>query len=150
MIAYVLSFIMLIVLDTNILYQALRSKNGASHIILKMIRNQEISLAISIPVFSEYEDVLKRKETLYDLDLLPADIDKVLDFIAYIGKPFDIYYLQRPNLRDESDNKFIELAVASNSEYILTRNINDYIIDNQLKYDDLKIVNPADFIKLWR
>lgn len=141
---------MIIVIDTNVLYQALRGKSGASHFILQLIRNQDISIALSFKVFNEYEDVLKRSTSLKDLSLNISDIDKVLRFLAYICKPISTYYLFRPNLRDEKDNIFIELAVSSNAEYLITSNIKDFTISNELEFDDIKIVTPSQFVKLWR
>ena len=50
--------------DTNILYQALRSRTGASHAILQLVRTGELQLAISVPVFEEYKEVLLRPSVL--------------------------------------------------------------------------------------
>ena len=111
---------MLIVLDTNVLYQALRSKTGASNYILRLIREYRIKIAISVQVFNEYEDVLKRTRSLKNLKLSEEDIDRVLRFIAYIGKPFITYFLFSPNLRDEDDNIFLELSIASNCNYLIS------------------------------
>ena len=36
------------------------------------------------------------------------------------------YFLWRPNLRDEGDNFLVELAVAGNSEIIVTNNVKDF------------------------
>jgi putative PIN family toxin of toxin-antitoxin system len=141
---------MMIVMDTNVLYQALRSNNGASYFILNLIRENKISMALSIQVFTEYEDVLKRPKSLKDLKLNTEDINKVLRFIAFIGRPFDIYFLFRPNLKDEKDNIFIELTLVSNSNYLITNNIKDFTVKNELKFDDLLVITPADFVKLWR
>jgi putative PIN family toxin of toxin-antitoxin system len=141
---------MLIVFDTNVLYQALRNKNGASHYILNLIRERKINLAISIPVFKEYEDVLKRDKSQKDLELNLSDIDKVLDFLAFIGKSFSTYFLWRPNLKDENDNIFIELAVACNSSFLITSNIKDFTINKELIFNEIKIITPSEFIKYWR
>lgn len=77
---------MLVTLDTNILYQALMSNAGASYFILQLVRNRKIQIALSVPVFSEYQDVLTRKNSLDDFELEIVDIDKILRFIAYGGK----------------------------------------------------------------
>lgn len=141
---------MIVVIDTNVLYQALRSSSGASHFILQLIRNRKITLALSLPVFSEYEDVLKRPDKIKDLGLSTIDIDKILRFLAYISKPITIYYLFRPNLKDEKDNIFIELSLASNSDFIITSNTKDFINSNELKFEDITIVTPAEFVMIWR
>jgi putative PIN family toxin of toxin-antitoxin system len=141
---------MLVVIDTNVLYQALRSQLGASFYILSLIRNNKISLALSVQVFNEYEDVLTRPSSLKDLKLTREDIIKVLQFIAFIGKSYITYFLFRPNLEDESDNIFIELSIASNSNYLITNNVRDFTTKAELKFQDLKVITPSDFVKIWR
>jgi len=141
---------MLIVIDTNVLYQALRSNDGASNFILQLFRNNYVDIALSLSVFNEYEDVLKREETLFDLKLTLLDIEKVLTFIAYRALIFEIYFLQRPNLQDEEDNMFVELAFTSNAEYLVTNNVKDYVNNSNLRFDSFKIITPSDFVKKWR
>jgi len=141
---------MLVVMDTNVLYQALRSSTGASHYILSLIRSSKISLAISISVFNEYEKVLKRFGSLQDLKLSEGDIDKILRLIVYIGRPFTTWYLFRPNLQDESDNIFVELCIAGNCDYLITSNVKDFTVKSDLKFDDLSVITPTDFVKMWR
>lgn len=140
---------MIVTLDTNVVYQAMRSNAGASYYIFNLIREREINIALSIPVFTEYQEVLLRNGSLSDLGLSKKDIVSVLRFIAYIGIPFNTYYLFRPNLKDEDDNIFIELAVSSNSQFLITNNVKDFN-NSELIFDDLEIVTPADFIKYWR
>ena len=140
---------MLVTLDTNIIYQALKSASGASFFILQQVRERKIQIALSVSLFEEYEDVLKREKSLKDFGLDIEDIDKFLRFIAYVGKPYKIYYLFRPNLIDEKDNMVVELAVTSQSDYIVTSNIKDFK-DAELKFDHLKIVTPIEFAKIWR
>ncbi|EQA36897.1 toxin-antitoxin system toxin component, PIN family [Leptospira inadai serovar Lyme str. 10] len=139
-----------IVLDTNVLYQALRAEPGASRAILELIFEQKIKLSISIPVFKEYEEVLKRDTSKKDLGIKDKEIKKILGFIAHIGFAQTIYYSFRPNLRDEDDNHFVELAIASNADYLVTSNIRDYLVGNNLKFADLKVITPSEFMKIWR
>ncbi len=141
---------MKITLDTNIIYQALYSSAGASHAILQMIRTGEVQIAISVPVFEEYRDVLFRPKTLKNTGRSREDMEKVLDFIALVGVATPIDYLWRPNLRDEADNMFVELALASGSEYLITQNVRDYTIDNELILDSFSIIIPSDFLEIWR
>ena len=140
---------MLVTLDTNIIYQALKSASGASFFILQQVRERKIQIALSVSLFEEYEDVLKREKSLKDFGLDIEDIDKFLRFIAYVGKPYTIYYLFRPNLKDEKDNMVVELAVTSQSDYIVTSNIKDFK-NAELKFDHLKIVTSIEFAKIWR
>ena len=139
-----------IVLDTSILFQALYSSRGASHAVLKLIRTGDVKIALSVPVFEEYCDVLTRTTSLKQFELSHADVLKVLDFIALVGQKTDIHYLLRPNLRDENDNIFMELALASDSRYIITKNIKDFTCNPDLKLDEIGIVTSAEFLKEWR
>ena len=46
-----------------------------------------------------------------DLMNLAADqLETILRFVAFVSTPSRVYYLWRPNLRDEADNMFVELA----------------------------------------
>ena len=141
--------IMLVTLDTNVLYQSLYSNLGASHFILQKVGSGEIQIAISVPVFNEYEDVLTRDSSLKNFELDKKDVEKFLRFIAYIGRAYNTYFLFRPNLTDEADNMFIELAVTSGSDYIVTNNIKDFK-NAELKFDGLGIITPSEFVKKWR
>lgn len=140
---------MLVTLDTNILYQALKSKTGASNFILQQVRNRKIQIALSVPVFHEYQDVLMREASLNDFELHVNDVEKFLRFIAFVSKTFDIYFLLRPNLKDEEDNKIVELAVTSQSDFLITSNIRDFK-NAELIFEQLKVITPSDFVKLWR
>ncbi len=137
-------------MDTNVLYQALRNITGASNYILQLIRAYRLDLALSIPIFLEYSDVLLRPNTLQDLKRTREEIESVLQFIAYIGKPIPIHFLMRPNLRDENDNMFTDLAFASNARYIITQNVNDFTKGTELRFDQFEIITPAQFVRYWR
>jgi putative PIN family toxin of toxin-antitoxin system len=141
---------MLVVLDTNVLFQSLHSSEGASHFILDLVRHQKIKVALSLKVFAEYEDVLKRKKSLKTLGLDLADVEHVLTFLAYMGRPFDTHFLFRPNLRDESDNIFVELAVASGAKFVITNNVRDFTNNSQLRFPDFQVATPSEFVKRWR
>jgi len=57
-----------------------------------------------------------------------------------------VYYLWRPNLRDEGDNFLIELALAGNSEVIVTNNIKD-LKSAELNFDGLSILRPEQLLR---
>ena len=133
---------MTVTVDTNVLYQSLYSSSGASHAILRLVRSGEIRLALSVPVFEEYQDVLNRRTTRKELGLSSGDIRSILDFVVLVGTETSTSYLWRPNLKDENDNMFVELAIASGSEYLVTQNTRDYTVGNELRFDSFRIVTP--------
>ena len=140
---------MLVTIDTNVIYQALRSSAGASYKILRMIREGTIRIALSHQVLLEYEAVLTRESSLKAFSLSQSDIEGVLRFLAYVSEKFEPSFLFRPNLRDEDDNIFVELAVVSRSRYLVTQNIRDYR-NSELKFDSFRTVTPAKFLMEWR
>lgn len=140
---------MVITLDTTVLFQALRSNQGASFFILQLVRAGACRLALSQPVFTEYEDVLTRPKSLHAFALTREDVAKFLRYVAYIGEKHDPRFLFRPNLRDEDDNMFVELAIVSQSRYLVTSNLRDFA-SGELLFDSFELVTPARFVSIWR
>jgi putative PIN family toxin of toxin-antitoxin system len=109
-----------IVLDTNVLVAALRSKRGASHELVRSIGRADWRLNVSIALALEYEDVLKRSGMLEGIS--EAEID---DFPGYIFKTSNLVPFvlrQRPTLRDPDDERILEVAAecrAMIGNYIL-------------------------------
>lgn len=112
----------IIVIDTNVLVAALKSKRGASHKCLALLPENKYTVAISIPLILEYEEVLKR--TFPQLGELA--IEQFVDYFCYIGQPTQIFYLWRPYLNDPDDEMILELAVAARAHYIVTYNQKDF------------------------
>ena len=49
-----------VVIDTNVIVSALKSKQGASHKLLLLLQNDLFLPNISVPLFMEYESAAKR------------------------------------------------------------------------------------------
>lgn len=126
------------------------SSTGASHEILRTVRAGELQMTISVPVFEEYCDVLTRDSSLAQFGLSRYDVQSFLDFVALVAIKTDIRFLMRPNLQDENDNIFAELAFASGAQYLITRNIKDFSINSDLILDSFEVLNPYDFLVKWR
>jgi putative PIN family toxin of toxin-antitoxin system len=131
-----------IVLDTNVLVSALRSRNGASFRLLSIIDTEKFELAISVPLVLEYEASAKKQSR--ETGLSSADIDSILNYICSIAKHYRIHYLWRPFLRDPKDDMVLELAVVSNAKYIVTFNTADF---KGIEKFGLQVIKPRDFLK---
>lgn len=142
--------VMIVTIDTSVLFQGLYSNIGASNKILRLLGEGKIQFALSVPVFMEYCDVLKRHTTIEKTGLSTAQINAILDFIAFTGLEHRISFLYRPNLTDESDNKLIELALASQSLYLITANKKHFTATTELDLFGVEVVTPAEFIACWR
>jgi putative PIN family toxin of toxin-antitoxin system len=132
-----------IVLDTNILLSALRSQLGASFRLLSLVGDKRFQINLSVALVLEYEDVLKRPEM--NLNLTRQEIDDVLDFLCQYANLREIFYLWRPTLRDPKDDFVLELAVESNSHYIVTFNTKDFA---EAEKFGIKAVRPSEFLRI--
>src|SRR6266446_4083656 len=81
----------LIVLDTNILIAALRSKRGAAYQLLTLVGTGRFEVVLSVALVLEYEDVITRFPS--ELALTKQDVDNILDYLCATGKRQRIYYL---------------------------------------------------------
>lgn len=132
---------MKIVIDTNVIVSGLQSSFGYSHKLLRMLSDERFDICISVPLVLEYEAQLKKHlpPEVYTED----DINDVIDYISKIGIKTPVYYLWRPFLKDPFDDHVLELALASQSEYIVTFNKKDF--KNTEQYG-IRILNPGEFL----
>ena len=130
-----------IVVDTNVLVSALRSKRGASYRLMMLLDSGLYTLAVSVPLVLEYESAAKK--LLGRTQLSPQDIEAVIDYLCAQAVPVDIYYLWRPFLKDPNDDMVLEAAVASGCSHIVTFNIKDFAGAEQF---GLHIVSPQMFL----
>ena len=132
-----------IVLDTNVIIAALRSKQGASFKVLSLVGTGKFDIAISVPLILEYEDVAKRQAR--SLGLSHKIIDNVLDYLCQAGEWRRIFFLWRPLLKDPKDDMVLELAVEAGCEYIVTFNRKEFVGAEQF---DLQVIAPKDFLRV--
>jgi putative PIN family toxin of toxin-antitoxin system len=113
-----------VVLDTNVVVAALRSRRGAAFKLISLLEQGRFEVAVSVPLLFEYEDVLGRYvETGF---YQQSDVDDFLDYICRIAHLQSIFFLWRPCLQDAKDDMILELAVAAGCEAIVTHNQRDF------------------------
>ena len=127
-----------IVIDTNVLYSALRSQLGVSYRLLSMVGQARFLPQVSAPLIAEYESVLKRGH----LTLSDQQIDEIIDFICVKARRHEIFYLWRPVLKDPDDDFLLELAVKANA-MIITWNLADF---KRASSFGIKVMTPRDFL----
>lgn len=136
---------MRIVLDTNVLVMALRSRRGASFRLLSELPAKDFEIVLTVPLYTEYQDVLSRPEML-DLGYTVSDIKKLTRYLSSISHKQAIYYLWRPWLKDPKDDMVLEAAFASQSEYIVTYNSKDFVGKGIKKSFGIKPINAREFL----
>ena len=132
---------MRVVLDSNVLVSALRSRRGASFQIVKLLRAGRFEVALSVPLALEYEAVLLRHAR--QLGLARNEADGLVDYLCDVGYRQAIHFLWRPALTDPRDEFILELAVAANCNAIVTHNVRDFAGASRF---DVQIIRPGDFL----
>jgi putative PIN family toxin of toxin-antitoxin system len=130
-----------VVLDTNVLVAAIRSRRGASFRLLSLVGTGAFEIALSVPLVLEYEYAMHRAAA--EIGLPASDVDDILDYLCMVGRHQDIYFLWRPMLRDPHDDMVLELGVASSADVVVTFNRRDFEGADRF---DLEIRTPAEFL----
>lgn len=131
-----------IVLDTNVIISALRSKRGASAKLLPLVGTDRFHTHISVPLILEYEEVLLRQRA--SLGLSPEDVTDFMDGLSTLAHHHKIYFLWRPYLRDEKDEMILELAVVAQCDFIVTYNLRDFAGAERF---GIEVITPRDFLE---
>ena len=137
---------MKIVLDTNVLVAATRSRGGARFELLSLLADVPFQIALSVALYTEWQTVLTRPEHLPP-GLHANDAVGFLRYLASIADLQEVYYLWRPFLRDPDDDMVLECAVASGSRYLVTHNLRDF---RRIVELGVEPVSPAEFLNLMR
>jgi putative PIN family toxin of toxin-antitoxin system len=135
-----------IVVDTSVFVSALIGAKGPSRELIRLCLKRKYQPLMGNTLFSEYESVIKREEIIAKCPLTEPEIFTLLASFMSVSQWIFIYYLWRPNLKDEADNHLIELAVAGNAQILVTNNIKDFQ-NAQLLFPNLSILKPEEMIR---
>lgn len=131
-----------VILDTNVIVSALISKSYPYQILYNYVFARKVVLCISEEIIEEYIEVLNRDK-----------FEKFLNFKnnaeVVLNKLIEISTTYCPTekliiISDLADNKFLELAKESNSDFLITGNHKDF--DFEL-FENSKIVSPRLYIE---
>ena len=129
-----------VVLDTNVLVAAFRSRNGASFELLRLLGSEApFRPCLSVPLVLEYEMALRR---LADVD--DARVAAVLDYLCEVSELKEIFFLWRPFLSDPGDEMVLEVAVWGGAEVIVTHNLRDFAgVEDRF---GIRVLSPSAFL----
>src|ERR1035437_3319991 len=100
-----------IIIDTNVLVAALKSRQGASFRLLSLLGKGRFEVSLSVPLFAQYEDVTARLH-----NVPPSATQNILDYLLKVSELHEIFFLWRPILDDSGDDMVLEIAVQSQSD----------------------------------
>jgi putative PIN family toxin of toxin-antitoxin system len=137
---------MRVVLDTNVLVAAARSRRGASFALVSSIPSPDFQPCLSVGLYAEWQDVLTRPENVPP----GGTAEGALSFLRYLASQShlqEIHFLWRPFLPDADDDMVLELAFAAGCRHIITHNVNDFDGSARL---GVTAMSPREFLNLIR
>ena len=129
-----------IVIDTNVLVSAVRSRRGASFRLLSLVCGREFEITVSVPLVFEYEDALMR---IVPSVIAASDVRDLLDYLCEVADKRHVFYLWRPVLSDPRDDHVLEAAVAGRCEGIVTFDRRDFTGAEQF---GVRVMGPKEFL----
>jgi putative PIN family toxin of toxin-antitoxin system len=130
-----------VVIDTNVLVSALRSRRGRSYRILSIVDSGRSQPCVSVPLVLEYEAATKR--LCRRGGLTTETVDTIIDYLCRVSTHCRIHYLWRPMLRDPNDDMVLEVAVAAQADCIVTHNRDDFAAAAGF---GIRIVSPTQLL----
>lgn len=114
------------VLDTDVIVAALRSRSGGSNAVLIEVAKGRLVTLVTPALFLEYEAVLKRPEQRLVHGLDAAAIDEFLAAFAAASEAVEVSFQWRPQLRDANDEMVLETALNGWADALVTHNVKDF------------------------
>ncbi len=133
---------MKLVLDTNIIIASLSSKSKY-HWIIELLRQKKFQLCITTEIFLEYEEKLKEK---YNPLIATAFLNSLKELQNVIQ--IEVYTNWLLINEDLDDNKFVDCAIASNADFIVT-NDKHFNILKTIDFPKIDTLTIADFEYYW-
>lgn len=135
-----------VVIDTNVLVGALLRREGHNRAVVRACFEDRLKPLVGQALFLEYEDVLGRQRLFQKSPLNARERQEFFESFLSLCEWVQVYFLWRPNLRDEGDNHVLELAIAGGASRIVTNNAADFS-GSDLHFPDIRVLTPIDILK---
>jgi len=129
-----------IVLDTNCLLICIASKSKF-HSVWTAFLNEEFILCVSNEIINEYEEILAQQTS-------PKFAEKVIHIILNSNNTIFVnpYFRFRFIVNDPDDNKFVDCAIASNADYIVSQDAHFEIL-KKIDFPKVNVIKIEEFVK---
>ena len=131
---------MKIAVDTNFLISATQWDYSVSNKLLQKLIRNNVEIFTTKEILEEFSEVLKR-DFLYAEKEVQNLLEKVLQFLTLVNPSKKIDVVKE----DADDNKIIECAVETKSEYILSY---DKHLLKLKEFQGIKIVKPEEIFRV--
>ena len=134
---------MKLVIDTNALISSLSSKSKY-HWLIQWLRASKYQLCVSSEIYLEYEEKLKEK---YNLMVAEAFLNALKELPNVTNT--EVFYNWNLIHEDPDDNKFVDCAVASNVDFIITNNKHFNVLKT-IGFPLINVIRLEDFEILFK
>lgn len=131
-----------LVLDTDVVFAALRSPSGGSAALLRCLDDGMGTLLLSTTLLFEYEAICSLVEHRMVAGLGIEDVQVFLDGLAAMAEPVEIFFSWRPMLNDPDDEMVLEAAMNGGAHAIVTFNRRDF--GDAPRRFGIAVLRPAD------
>jgi putative PIN family toxin of toxin-antitoxin system len=133
-----------VVLDTNVIVAGLRSRRGASFLVLDLVERGRLALALNAPLIAEYDEVIRRPEHRQIHLLSEPQIRRFLRGLIARAEIVETRPDRRIRLsRDPDDAIVVEAAIEGRADYLVTHNIRDFLE----VAERVTVVTPAELLR---
>jgi putative PIN family toxin of toxin-antitoxin system len=133
---------MRVVLDTDVVIAAFRSKTGASRALLDYAVQRRLVMVVSVPLLFEYEAILKRDSQRVAHGLNDTELERALQLITQACDLQPLHFLWRPQLQDVADEMVLETAINGRVDMLIT--FNQRHLHAAAERFKLRCVRPAE------
>jgi uncharacterized protein len=147
-----------VILDCNILLQAILNEAGPSRACVLLAVDHQILLVLSDDAISEAREVLGRRFVREKRPHTTQEqIDELLESLIYVAEILHHVPAVASFPRDPKDEPYLDLCIAGRADYLLTRDkdlldlATDHSVEakqfRQLTRNQLRILDPVAFLR---
>ena len=123
---------MRIVVDTDVIVAAVRSRKGASAALLALLIEGEATLLMSVALALEYETIALLPEHVMAGGATLTTVRSLIDTLIEVASPVKVSFQYRPQLSDPGDEMVLEAAINGKADTIVSFNHKDYRKDGKI------------------
>lgn len=132
---------MIIVLDTNVFVSGLLRPHSNPATVLRLVATGALRVAYDERILAEYREVLARPKFPFSSDQILAFLDQIeADGVPVVALPL------KASLPDPDDAPFLEVALATRADVLITGNTRHYPARAR---QGISVLDPAAFLDRW-